>query len=71
MYQKGIPGDEVTPSIIQKIVRTREFSVETWEDLRPLLYQLKAEKFTGKVAINVNCGGINSLHAEDTKKLAP
>ena len=34
-----------------------------------ILGQLEVEKFTGKVCLNFNCGGMNNITTEDSKSL--
>ena len=51
------------------VVQNRRFSVKQFTDIPMLLSQLRAEKFTGKVTIDLGQGGINSVSAERQQNL--
>lgn len=52
----------------RSIVRTRTYSVHAYE-VDSVFAELKSQKFTGKLVVDFNQGGVNQITVEDKQAL--
>ena len=53
----------------QRLIQTRSFPVRDL-DFDELMQRMKRERFSGKLTVNMNRGGVNAVMAEESKPLA-
>lgn len=59
----------VEARVVRKIIRSREFKVQTVEDISTVLESLLSERHTGPIRIDMGQGSIRSMWAEDSAEL--